>query len=369
MAFSPKTVTLYSVGLLGGSIGSALRKSGYKGKIIGLSSPSSIKTALELGCIDEGYGYDALTEVIQQTDLLILCSPILAIIETIEKLGKCQLPPNLTITDVGSTKSEIQQKAEAILPSQVHFIGGHPMAGSEKSGPAASDPYLFQNALYVFTPPQGEPEQRDQDVAQFFHHYLGCRYVFLKPAVHDLIAASVSHLPHILASALVLTTKDMDEQTPGTIDLAAGGFRDITRVASAPYTMWHDILVTNKKPVSSLIDTFINKLKKLKGELENDSLRESFETARETRDKIPFSNKGIIGRLSEIMVMAKDKPGFIASISCELAKNDINIKDIEVLKVREGEGGTIRLAFDSDQTAQNAMKLLVEKGFSVRERK
>ncbi len=368
MKFIPKQITIYSVGLLGGSIGAALKKSGYQGKIIGLSSPKGVKTALEIGCIDEGYGYDSLKEVVKDTDLLILCSPILSIMDTLDKLATCELPEGMVITDVGSTKKLIVQKALTTLPEHVHFIGGHPMAGSEKSGPAASDPYLFQNAIYVLTPPTGEPRTLDNDIGDFLRDNLGCRNILLAPDVHDTIAAAVSHLPHIAASALVLSVCDMEKSVPGTMELAAGGFRDMTRVASAPYSMWHDILVTNKRPVTAMIDSLIETLGRFREELQSDSLRQSFEKASETRNQIPGGSKGFIGKLSEVMVMAQDAPGFIASLSGELAKHGINIKDIEVLKVREGEGGTIRLAFENQAIAAAAIAILNGKGFSVRER-
>ncbi len=368
MPFNPQTITIYSVGLLGGSIGAALKKSGFKGKIIGLSSPKSVATSLELDIIDEGHTYDALPEVIRRTDLLILCSPILAILKTLEQLGNLELPENLIITDVGSTKREIVNTAKLKIGSRARFIGGHPMAGSEKSGPSASDPYLFQNALYVLTPPGDRPDGSDEEFATFLKKYLGCRTVFLDPAIHDSIAATVSHLPHILASALVLAAGKKEAETAGTLSLAAGGFRDMTRIASAPYDMWHDIFATNKSAILPLLDSFLEILTEMKASLINDSLRESFEKAREIRNRIPLSSKGFIGTLSEILIMAKDQPGFISSVSTLLSERQINIKDIEVLKVRENEGGTIRLAFDTPEIAREAISVLSQNGFTARER-
>ena len=256
MAFTPSMITIYSVGLLGGSLGLALKNSGFTGKIVGLSSDKNIKTALELGCIDEGYPYRELEKVIVNTDLLILCSPINAIIRTIENLSKIKLPEGLIVTDVGSTKHQIMTTAKN-LPSHVQFIGGHPMAGSEKSGPDASDPYLFQNAIYVLTPANGNPSEKEHSLADFLEKYLGCRTLFLAPDTHDKIAATVV-IPHLLAVALVCLAQKMEASIPGTLTLAAGGFRDMTRIASAPYDMWHDILVTNKTAVQNILDSYID---------------------------------------------------------------------------------------------------------------
>lgn len=368
MIFNPRRITIYSVGLLGGSLGLALKTSGYTGAITGLSSKESIKTAKALGCIDEGYPYDALAEVIQKTDLLFLCSPINTILETLDVLGSLQLPDGLIITDVGSTKSLIVDKAKNSLTSRVHFIGGHPMAGSERRGVSAADPYLFQNAIYVLTPDDKTPKELVSGLSQFLQHNLGCRQVILDAATHDTVVAAVSHIPHLLAVSLVNFASTIEKRIPGTMGLTAGGFRDMTRIASAPYSVWHDILTTNKESIAVLLDEYIKQLSDVKQQLIQDNLARSFAEAKDSREKIPASSKGFIHALSDVLVHAKDQPGFIARIAAILAKQKINIKDIEVLKVREGEGGTIRLAFEAPAIAKQAVELLREQGYSVRER-
>lgn len=368
MTFNPKTVTLYSVGLLGGSIGLALKNSGFKGRIIGLSSPEKLSIALKRGCIDEGFPYSKLGEAISRTDLLILCSPISVIMKTIVELAGMPLPAGLVITDVGSTKKNICAVAAEKLPKQSNFIGGHPMAGSEKSGPSAADPYLFQNAIHVLTPLGDAPSGKDLDIARFFERHLGSRALFLDPDRHDRMVAAVSHVPHLLAIALVNEVQEMEGKMPGTLNLAAGGFRDMTRIAGSPYSMWHDILLTNKNVIRPLIDRMIERLTDMKIRLENDSLSSLFEQSRKTRSHIPQDSKGFISRLFEVLVVAKDQPGVIAQIATSLAAEKININDIEVLKVREGEGGTIRLAFDSAAAAANAAAVLQKAGFQAHER-
>ena len=364
-----KAIVLYSVGLLGGSIGLALKKSGYRGKIIGLSSEANIKTALSLGCIDEGYPYEKLCEIIMQTDVIFLCSPIKVIIDTLKTLAKLELPKDLIITDVGSTKKEISEAAATILPKHIHFLGGHPMAGSEKRGPSAADPYLFQNAIYVLSPLTDEPADIDIQFARFLEQYLGCRHIFLGSDTHDTIAATVSHIPHILAVALVNLAQKIDNRTSSTLQLAAGGFRDLTRIASSPYKMWHDIFLTNKETIAPLLDQCIEILISLKNKLGDDNLEESFSNAAETRRNIPLLYKGFITPLYEILVLAKDQPGILASMTNTLAEKNINIRDIEVLKMREGEGGTIKMAFETNEAAKSATEILNKNGFSAWERK
>ncbi len=368
-AFAPRTVVIHSVGLLGASLGLGLKASGFGGTIIGLSSQRAVETALELGCIDEGCSYDRLADVAREADLVVICSPILAIIECIKKLGTMKLREGVVVTDVGSTKRSIMETAAQCLPPHVHFIGGHPMAGSEKSGPSAADPYLFQNAIYVLTPAGETASDIDTQFAAFIEKYLGCRHVFLEAGVHDTIAATVSHVPHLLAVALVNLAKETDDRVAGTMQLAAGGFRDLTRIASAPFSMWSDILSTNKQAIAPVVDECIGILRSVKDELERDALKERFESAARARMLIPSDRKGFIKALHEVLVLAKDQPGVIATISQSLARHNINIKDIEVVKVREGEGGTIRLGFDSPETSERAIDILTKQGFSARERK
>lgn len=367
MKMKNNTIAIYSVGLLGGSIGLAFKESGFQGKIIGFSSKSSLEKSIEIGCIDEGYGYEELQNRIGDIDILFLCSPINTIIETIKKMAAMKLPDGIVITDVGSTKLDIINAA-ACLPSHVHFVGGHPMAGSEKSGPSAADPFLFQNAIYVLSNKNGIETDLEKSMAIMLKQFLGCRTIFLNPSTHDHIAATVSHVPHLLAVALVLLARETDEKTAGTLTLAAGGFRDMTRIASASYPMWHDILVTNKTEITKQLDKYIDILGTIKEMLASNSLNSAFDKSRETRSKISSSGKGFISQLSEVLIHAKDQPGFIASVATVLTSNNINIKDIEVIKVREGEGGTIRLAFESPEISRRAIHLLAEHGFSARER-
>src|SRR5690606_11546165 len=148
------TVGIVGVGLIGGSLGLALKRAGFRGQILGVSSPASLDQARRSGAIDEGFPYSDLVAAAARCDLVVLCAPILTIIEHIETLGRAasELEPGTVTTDVGSTKREIVDKAERALPASLPFIGGHPLAGSEQRGAAAADPFLFQNAYYVLTP-------------------------------------------------------------------------------------------------------------------------------------------------------------------------------------------------------------------------
>ncbi len=365
---SIKKIVLYGVGLLGGSLGASFKQSGFSGVVVGVSSERSIKAAQEAHAIDLGYSYDEAQEALVDADLLIICSPINAIKKTLHTIAKLELPNNLLISDVGSTKEEIIAVAEEVLPKNVIFIGGHPMAGSEKSGASEADPFLFQNAVYVLSPAKEVSPVLVADFGTFLTIHLGCRVVELDSAIHDKIASTVSHVPHIVAVAMVNVATKIDSEIAGTLDLAAGGFKSLTRIASSPYGMWHDIYDTNKRATTEVLDKFIDELQTMRRDLQEVKLKASFDSAVEGRKRLSGGRKGFIGELHQIVVVAEDKRGFLAQMTALLSNNDINIRDIELLKIREGEAGTFMLAFESLDIAESAVELLNQHNFIARSR-
>jgi prephenate dehydrogenase len=362
-----KKITMVGFGLMAGSLAASLRKTGFKGKIIGVSRPATLSRAGQLDLIDEGFDYCELDKGVKQSDLIILCTPILRIIELIQELGANAqwLSPGCIITDVGSTKAWISDTARKCIPDSFYFIGGHPMAGSEKSGVAASDPFLYQNSICVLAPQPNVPDERISALSMFWES-TGAKVKIMGPHTHDRIAAAVSHLPQMLAVDLVNLLSEYNKEDKNYLSLAAGGFRDMTRIASSGYSMWKDILATNKTEIQNIIRIYMEKLEASIKRLEKDDLGGSFESAAETRLNIPADTKGFISQLHEVLVVVEDKPGVIADISTALSKEDLNIKDIEVLKVREGQGGTLRLAFDSQEIAKQAVEILAKIHVSAR---
>lgn len=362
-----KKIVIYSVGLLGASIGASFKQAGFTGEIVGISSSKSISDALASNSIDSGFSYNDSQKAIDNADIIFLCSPISIIIDTIKKLSLLNLPKDIIISDVGSTKLEIVKSAENYLPKTVTFIGGHPMAGSEKSGASASDPYLFQNAVFVLSKSELSTDLIVSQFASFLERYLRCRTVILDPKVHDRIAATVSHVPHIVASAMVNFAAEVDENTKGTLDLAAGGFKSLTRIASSPYKMWHDIFESNRDENLTLLSRFIEILKSMHNDLKNSSLEDSFNRASSKRKEIDTNRKGFIGPLHQIVVVAEDRAGFLAKMTTVLSEANINIRDIELLKIREGESGTFMLAFGSIDEAESAVETLNSNNFTARD--
>jgi prephenate dehydrogenase len=347
------------MGLMGGSLAAALKAKGFEGTVHGISSPQSLARAEEAGLIDEGFTHDAFSHALDGADLVVLASPIHTIIENLSKLAPVA-QPGTVVTDVGSTKSAISRHANEVLGEGLTFIGGHPMAGSEVSGVAAADAYLYENAVWVLTPTEESPEvERLTSLAQM----TGARVVITEPDRHDRIAARISHLPQTLAIALMNLSGTWNDDDDLTLRLAAGGFRDLTRIASSPWEMWSDIYETNREAILDALDAFLLEVGKIRESVAEGALADLFEQANRLRLSVPKDTKGFMRPLKDVMVVVQDEPGVLSRITGSLAEHAINIRDIEVLKVREGEGGTMRLAFDSRELAESAVRHLADVGF------
>ena len=239
------------------------------------------------------------------------------------------------------------------------------MTGKEHGGYENSDPLLFENAMYIIT-----DKCEDNVLFQNFTKViksLGPNILHMPAKQHDVIAASVSHLPQLVSVALV-NAASLKTDDYNFLDLAAGGFRDMTRIAASDFNIWESIISTNKDQILTAMDKFsydLETLKKWISENKNTEIAEYFETARRNRDAIPKNTKGFLSPLHDLFIFVEDKPGAISHISTTLFENKINIKDIELLKIREGSGGTFRLSFDSKDILLNAAKILNQRGFST----
>jgi len=361
-----KRVLIVGVGLIGGSLGLALKRKGFKGTIIGVDDPVVLEQAKQRKVVDEAFPREQLETAAKNVNLIFLCTPIVEIIRLLQMLGKF-VKPNTLITDVGSTKRKIVEAANIHLPADCDFIGGHPMAGSEARGVEAADAFLFENTTYVLTPSRPINEVTRKALGELLE-MIGAKVLLLLPTLHDEIAAAVSHLPQMASVALMNLIANRQEESPYFLKMAAGGFRDMTRIASSPYSVWEPIRQTNADMIATFIDAYIIELQKVKDILLSPRLEGYFEKAARKRLSIPKDTKGFLRPQFDISVSVEDKPGVIAKIAIILSERNINIKDIEVLKVREDEGGTMRLSFSTEQDRKLAMDLLREKGFECRKR-
>ncbi len=265
------TVAIFGVGLIGGSFALALREAGFSGRIIGVSSPETIRKAVELGVIDEGMPAHAAA---QAADLVYLAQPILRIIEMLPELDPW-VRPDALVTDAGSTKTTIVERAGAI--SQCQFLGGHPMAGRERRGVEAAEADLFQGRPYVLTPRSGAELETPQ-VREFIGwiEKIGAFTVILSPAEHDQIVAYTSHLPQLASTGLAALLEGRSAPKSGVFGPA---LVDSTRLALSSFDIWGDILATNREPIRSALRSYIAQLEEFSQVLEDREMQEHFRRA------------------------------------------------------------------------------------------
>ncbi len=361
-SFFYRRAALIGTGLIGGSIGIALREKRLVEQVAGYDcDPESSARAVKRGAIDKAY--PSAAEAVRGADLIILAVPVLSTVE----LSKEILPAvdkGALVTDVGSTKAWIMEAVEAILPEGVNFIGGHPMAGSEESGISGADPALLENAIYVLTPGPQTPQEVTKKLSNMLEE-AGAQPLILDPLTHDRVVAAVSHLPHLTAAALVQSVAGTDELEL-VRTLAAGGFRDSTRIALGNPELWRDICISNRWALLAALKKYKESLNSLEQYLiapSAEAIEEYLQQARDYRSTIPHRGRGILPEVFDVIVLVRDTPGVIGQLTTELGEAGINIDAIEILHVRELAGGSIRLGFRSTENQQKAVTLLNEKGY------
>ena len=362
-----KEAAILGTGLMGASMGVALRERALVDKVSGYDRDQKAAiTAFERGAIDEYF--NSPQEAVKDADLVIIALPVRCCADIVAEISP-HLKPGAVITDLGSTKSCLLNDCSLLFPEAVTYIGGHPMTGSEESGAAASDPAIWENAIYVLTPTDKVDTKKTEQLKSLVEA-IGAQPLIMNPEEHDNIVALVSHLPHIVAVALVNTAagSDKDEMIK---TLAAGGFRDTTRVAMGSPVMWNDICATNQKAIISYINQYIEELKSLRELIEDgqeQQLLNSLSSAKEYRKKIPYRSRGILPDLFDLIVLVKDTPGIIGKIAGTLGEAGINIAEIEILHVREEEGGSIRIGFRSVEQRDKALETLQQNNYTAHRR-
>ena len=359
-------IAIIGVGLIGGSLGIAWKKRRSDVRIVGFDNPRVLTTAVERGAIDAGASSAA--DAVREADIIVLAAPLRVIVSTLDDIAP-HVKPGAVVTDVGSVKRPVVDHALDVLPRHVRFIGGHPMAGSERRGVEHADALLFENATYVLCPADGGKALQDEQPAfvQLIRS-TGARLLMLDADRHDAIAATVSHLPQFLAVALMNYAADRNASDDAFLQLAAGGFRDMTRIASSPFDVWRDIFIANGDPVLDALAGFTAHLQRLRTRMATDdfsALEEAFETARSARDSIPRDTKGFLHPLADVYVYAEDRPGELLSIARILHDASLNIKDIELLKIREGTGGAFRIGFSDPDVAEAAVEALTSARYTA----
>ncbi len=353
-------VSVIGLGLIGGSIAKALKSTGKQYFVSAYDPTDSVNIAFKEGVVDQRLAN--IGESVN-ADVIFVCAPFDSTLEILKQLAP-KVKNGTIVTDVSGVKLPLQ-KAWSSFKSEGIYIGGHPMTGKEKGGYENSDPLLFENAVYILDVAfknSSKIEPLTKIIAD-----LGSQIAFLEPRIHDMMIAYVSHLPQLLAVALTNLAAFKEEEI-SFLDFAAGGFKDLTRIASSPFEIWKPVFKANKKEITNALEAFQIGLEKIKKQIEKEEfeqLEKEFLKAIRNRNEIPKSNKGFLTRLYDVFVFVKDEPGVISKISTVLFENNINIKDIELLKIREGRGGTFRLAFDSYEDSKRASEILTSLGFKI----
>jgi prephenate dehydrogenase len=280
-----RQVTIVGLGLLGGSWGLALKKAGFGGRIVGYARRAETRDqALAENAVD--HASPDLADAVHDADLVILATPVVVILDHLARLPP-SLSPHALVTDLGSTKRRICERAAEIYVQGPLFLGGHPMAGKERSGLENADPELLQNARYVLTPVR--PGDLDDQRVQAFRELVaavGARPIISDPATHDLAVGYLSHLPQLLSSGLASLVEEKHAAAGLALELAATGFRDVTRLADSPYSVWRDICLTNSENIRSALDALIQKLEFIKDHLRDRELESEFLAAHRLRDRL-----------------------------------------------------------------------------------
>ena len=280
-------VCILGLGLIGGSIGLAIKRSNISNQITGYArSNSTLERAIELGLVDSVK--DNLKDAVNNSDLVILATPLSTFRELVEEMSPF-LKKGCIITDTGSAKLTVIEDLKDILPNGVEFVPGHPIAGTEESGPDAGFAELFDNRWCILTPTE-DNSSNAVDLVKDFWESIGSKVEIMDPMHHDKVLAITSHIPHLIAFNIVGTANNLANVTEKeVVKYSAGGFRDFTRIAASDPKMWSDIFTYNSDAVLEMLDLFSNDLAKLKAAVikkDSDLLFSNFEKTREVRKNI-----------------------------------------------------------------------------------
>ncbi len=355
------------LGLIGGSVAKAIRKYYPDYELIAFDkSRETLALAVQEGTIDTACS--SIDNNFKGCSYIFLCAPVSCNTAYLAQLKKI-VKDGCILTDVGSVKTSIHEEIIA-LNMEENFIGGHPMAGSEKSGFANSKAHLIENAYYILTP-SAKVSAEKISAYQELVSSLKALPVVLDYHEHDHVTGTISHLPHIIASSLVNFVRDTDTQDELMKALAAGGFKDLTRIASSSPVMWQQICLKNGENISHILGQYIEALKTAKDAVDSGNEKELytlFESSRDYRDSMPNSSAGPIKKQFAVYCDIIDEAGGIATIATILASNNINIKNIGIIHNREFEEGVLRIEFYDGASSAKAAELLQKYRYIVYER-
>ena len=379
-----KKIGFIGLGLIGGSIAKAIRRYYPDYEIVAFDkNRETLALATQESIIN--VACTSIDDNFRGCNYIFLCAPV-AFNTAYLKQMMPYLHDDMILTDVGSVKTPIHDEIIR-LGLEDYFIGGHPMAGSEKNGFANSKPILIENAYFVLTPSAKVAKKKVDAYASFFFsakvakkkvdayasfvESLRALPIVLDYHEHDIVTGTISHLPHIIAASLVNFVRDTDTKDELMKTLAAGGFKDITRIASSSPTMWEHICAQNQSNISQILGNYIetlNEAKKLVDAGDSQGIYDMFDHSRNYRNSMPNGSAGPIKRAFEIYCDIPDEAGVIATIATILASNALSIKNIGIVHNREFEEGVLRIEFYDSISCEKAVALLQKHRYIVYER-
>jgi prephenate dehydrogenase len=358
-------VAVVGVGLMGGSLGAALRALPDAPRVTGTDADEgALALALERGVLDDAVPVAAADAALLAADLVVVATPAAASAEWLERLGSVGYAG--VVTDVASTKAAVVADARRLLDSAATFVGGHPMAGSERSGVAAADAELFRGAYYVLTP----SEDTDVDAYRRLHQLvtsIGARVIAVDATAHDEAVAAISHVPHVAASALTNLAAARAAGGSDVLRLAAGGFKDMTRIAAGSPDLWTGICLDNREAVVRGLGEFtgqVDEFSTLLAAGDRDAVRAWLGRAAEVRRSLPARWVPASERLRELTVGMTDKPGAVSAITQAAARAGCNIEDIGIDHVTE-DTAVLHLLLTDEGDVEALVADLSANGFDV----
>lgn len=358
-------ILIVGLGLIGGSIAMNVSKK-QDVFVIGMDQDvETVNMALKQGVIHQAS--QNFHSVVQEVDVCILATPISITIKYLEELKTIDFENHILITDVSSVKNKVLEAANQLYHPNVSFVGGHPMAGSHKQGYTAAKPHLFENAIYVLTP----SVHANGEEAEFLKELLsetGARFLTFSTSEHDEMTAVISHFPHLIASSLVHQAREWQDTHPYIEHLAAGGFKDITRIASSNPKLWQDIFFQNRNLLIGMLDDWMEEMAQIRRYLQEEESELTYQylvDAKKYRDGLPAKERGAIPAFYDIYVDIHDQPGAIHQVIGLLAEEGISIKNIEILEIREGITGVLRISFATNEDQVGSKSLLESHNFEV----
>jgi len=356
---------IIGTGLMGGSLALALRSNTGISRVVAYDiSEKTRREAVKLGVADEVV--ESPVEAVDESDFVFLATPVGELTEVFAEIRE-YLKPGAVVSDLGSTKLRVTTAIEEMVPRGVHYVGGHPMTGSEQSGVESARGDLYNDCYYILTP----TSNTDTEAFRRLHGLLtdiGARVISMEPEAHDRAMATISHVPHLLSLLLMDMARKHREKIRNLFTVAAGGFRDMTRIAASSPDLWTDICMENREFIVERLEEYQEEIRGLVATLEKDDregLKDLFEKARRARSEFSLKAGQEIEGMFEVSMPVPDRPGVISTVSTAMGSLGVNIEDLGIVHPLEGETGILTLRILGEVNARQALQELESKGYRV----